>query len=107
MTDVTLPRAISIGDTVRIRSAPATEERGLSGLLGTVYGQTTPSVTAVEVIGDSSEDYAVNVSIDKQGSDLWFVEELLELVARGPQPFPQLSEDASRLLQAIARKGSP
>ena len=45
-----------------------------------MYGETTPSVTAVEVIGEVRNDYAINVAIEGIGSELWFAPELLELV---------------------------
>ena len=38
------------GDNVRIRSTPLTEELGFAGLSGSIYGETTPSVTSIEVI---------------------------------------------------------
>ena len=54
-------QSISFGDHVRVRSTPLTEERGLAGLDGNVHGETTPSVTGVEVIGELKSDYAINV----------------------------------------------
>ena len=65
-------------------SAPATVDRGLAGLIGQVYGQTTPSLTKVEVIGEPTEDYAVNVFFKEKGEALWLSEELLELVDHAP-----------------------
>ncbi len=54
-------QSISFGDHVRVRSTPLTEVRGLAGLDGNVHGETTPSVTGVEVIGELKSDYAINV----------------------------------------------
>lgn len=71
---------ITFGDNVRILSSPETDERGLAGKEGQVHGETTPSVTLVEVIGEVKNDYAINVSIDGMDSELWFAPELLELV---------------------------
>src|SRR5882672_11512948 len=51
----------SFGDNVRIRSSVETISNGVAGLVGQVYGQTTPSVTGVEVIGKLESDYAINV----------------------------------------------
>ncbi len=65
---------------MRIRSTEATESLGIAGQAGTVYGRTTPSVTGVEVIGESSEDLAISVALDGQTAQLWFAEELLEFV---------------------------
>src|SRR5580704_14574862 len=68
------------GDHVRIRTTPLTAQLGLAGLIGTVYGETTPSVTGVEVIGDVTDDYAVNVMIEDRHEALWFGPQLIEFV---------------------------
>jgi len=75
---------ISFGDNVRVRVTPLTEELELAGLVGQVYGETTPSVTGVEVIGDVKEDYAINVFFDDRKESYWFVAELLELIDHAP-----------------------
>ena len=72
--------SITFGDNVRILSSPETDEKNLSGKIGQVYGETTPSVTAIDVIGEVKNDYAINVSIEEMGSEFWFAPELLELV---------------------------
>ena len=56
---------ISFGDNVRVRDVPATQAMDLAGLTGNVHGETTPSLTKVEVIGDLKEDYAINVFIEE------------------------------------------
>jgi hypothetical protein len=71
---------IAFGDRVRIRSTEASESLGIAGLTGTVQGRTTPSVTGVEVVGQSSKDFAISVRVDGQVTQLWFAEELLEFV---------------------------
>ena len=53
--------AISFGDNVRVVSTPLTVSLGLAGLTGQVYGETSPSVTGVEAVGETSKDYAINV----------------------------------------------
>ena len=68
------------GDNVRILVTPLTEELGYAGLTGTVYGETTPSSTSVEVIGDATDDYALNVMLDGCDDQLWFAPQLVELV---------------------------
>jgi len=73
-------QSISFGDHVRVRSTPLTEERGLAGLDGNVHGETTPSVTGVEVIGELESDYAINVFFDDLGEGYWFTPELLEFL---------------------------
>ncbi len=71
---------IAFGDNVKVLSSPETDEKGLSGKTGQVYGETTPSVTSVDVIGDSQEDYAINVSIEELDEEYWFSPDLLELI---------------------------
>lgn len=49
-----------------------------------VHGETTPSATGVEVIGDATEDYAIAVMVEGHGQALWFAENLLEVVDHQP-----------------------
>jgi hypothetical protein len=79
MGDVTL----SFGDNVRIRSTPLTDELGFAGLAGSIYGETTPSVTGVDVIGELTDDYAVNVMIAARRTQHWFTPDLVEFVDHG------------------------
>jgi hypothetical protein len=74
---------ISFGDRVRIRSTEATEPLGIAGQMGIVNGRTTPSVTRVDVIGKSSKDLAIAVTLEAQTKQLWFAEEVLEFVDHG------------------------
>jgi len=76
--------APSFGDNVRIRSTPETEERGVAGAVGQVYGFTTPSQTNVVVIGGNAEDFALNVAVEGRGSDLWFAVHLVEVIDHAP-----------------------
>ena len=71
----------SFGDQVGIRETEETEAAGVAGLHGMVYGETAPSATGVEVIGSTTEDYALNVHFEERGEALWFAP---ELVAMGP-----------------------
>ena len=68
----------------RIRATAVTENLGIAGLVGTVHGWTTPSITGVEVIGGAPSDYAVRVDFERAVFDddigAWFAEELLEPV---------------------------
>ncbi len=75
--------SISFGDHVRVRASDLTTKMGLAGLVGQVYGQTTPSQIDVEVIGALKTDYAVNVYLETQETALWFSEDLLEFVDHG------------------------
>ena len=76
--------AISFGDNVRVRSTPLTERMGLANLVGNVFGETTPSVTGVEVIGDSEGSRAINVFFEDRNKGFWFAPELLEFVDHAP-----------------------
>ena len=71
------------GDKVRILPTLATETAGISGLLGCIYGETRPSVTEVSVIGELSDDYAVNVFVEKLNKDFWLDPSLVEFVELG------------------------
>lgn len=74
------PSNMSFGDNVRVRSTPDTEALGVAGQLGQVYGETTPSVTGVTVVGPLAGDYALNVHLEGRPDALWFAPELLEFV---------------------------
>ncbi len=74
---------ISFGDNVRIKASQETEALELSGKIGQVFGETTPSVTGVEVIGNTTDDYAINVSIEEINQQFWFAPHLLELIDHG------------------------
>ena len=84
MSEQSPRRLVSFGDNVRVRSVPLTVERGLAGLCGQVYGETTPSSTGVEVIGELHADFAVNVHFEEKGEAYWFAEELIEFVDHAP-----------------------
>jgi hypothetical protein len=71
---------IQFGDRVRLRHSPETEELGVAGKVGQVYGQTTPSSSGVAVVGNLAEDYAIYVDFDDDERTLWFAEELVEFV---------------------------
>ena len=70
----------SFGDNVRIRITKETEDAAVAGLAGQVYGETTPSITGVDVIGTLSEDYAINVHCKERDESYWLVPDLLEFV---------------------------
>lgn len=75
---------ISLFDNVRVLSSDITVQRGLAGLTGNVYGETTPSITGVSVIGELKSDYAINVHFEERNESLWFAPELLEFVNHAP-----------------------
>ena len=75
---------ITFGDRVRIRSTPQAIAAGLAGELGEVRGETTPSVTGVEVIGPTAADRALHVHVDHLDRGAWFSVDMLEFIDRGP-----------------------
>lgn len=74
---------ITFGDRVRIRATETTETLGVAGQMGIVNGRATPSITRIEVIGDSCKDLAIAVTLEAQIKQLWFAEEVLEFVDHG------------------------
>lgn len=74
----------SFGDNVRIVSTPLTVSLGFAGLRGEVRGETTPSVMGMEVIGELTDDYAINVHLDERDESHWFAPELVELIDHAP-----------------------
>ena len=75
---------LSLGDNVKVRSTPETEARGIAGLRGQIYGETTPSVTGVQALGTLQSDYAINVSFEDRKESVWLAPELVEFVDHGP-----------------------
>jgi hypothetical protein len=74
---------VGMGDNVLVKSTQVTEKLGLAGLRGQVYGHTTPSVTGVEVVGESPDDFAVNVNLEVRKQAIWFAPTLLDFVDHG------------------------
>lgn len=75
---------IGFGDNVRVLAHPVTDAAGLAGLQGQVFGETTPSVTGVDVVGNAVNDYAINVHFEELDRSIWFAPDLLELVDHAP-----------------------
>ncbi len=73
---------IQFGDNVRVLDTPETQAAGVAGLIGSIYGETTPSVTNVEVIGELVNDFALNVQ-PEDGDGFWIVLDLVELIDHG------------------------
>lgn len=71
------------GNKVLIKRTIETEEKGLADKEGEVYGQTTPSMMDIEVIGTLTKDVAINVHIDDLNEAFWFVEDLIEHLDNG------------------------
>ena len=75
---------ITFGDRVRVRQTPEAEALGLAGLEGDIYGETTPSVINVAVIGLKNEDHALNVFFAEKKGEYWFSEDQLEFLHHSP-----------------------
>jgi len=75
---------IAFGDTVRISTTETTAQLGIAGLLGLVYGSTTPSITGVQVIGHIANDRAFSVEVEGRNDPLWIDPHLLEFVDHTP-----------------------
>jgi hypothetical protein len=76
--------AVNFGDHVRILDTEATRTVGLAGLTGVVFGETTPSITNIEVIGEIIDDYAVSVYFEQSAKQIWFASDQLELLDHNP-----------------------
>jgi hypothetical protein len=68
------------GDLVRIVKTPETERAGLAGLVGHVAGETQPSVSGVQVIGGTGDDFALDVRFDGRAETHWFALDLVEFL---------------------------
>ena len=74
---------LTFGDNVRVRATDETEAAGVAGLVGQIYGSTTPSITNVQVIGLLTDDSALNVHFKSIGQAHWFAAHLLAFVDHG------------------------
>ena len=72
----------SFGESVRIRSTPLTEERGVAGLTGEVCGEAIASRAGVEIIGEPKNDIAVKVRCEQRNEQLWLAPDLLDFLDR-------------------------
>lgn len=75
---------ISFGDNVRILRTAETERLGIAEMISNVYGETTPSVSNVKVIGTLTSDYAFNVYFDTLDASFWIAPHMLEFVNHAP-----------------------
>lgn len=91
---------IAFGDRVRVRSTPETVALGLAGLVGQVYGETRPSSTGVEVVGDPAWDFALNVAFEGRPDAPWLAPDLLEFVDHAPGT--EVVIGASRLVRSAS-----
>ena len=74
---------IAFGDTAKVVSSKETDALGISGKIGSIFGETVPSLSQVEVIRELKEDAALNIFIEELDSQFWLPEYLLEFVDHG------------------------
>jgi hypothetical protein len=70
----------SFGDNIRIKDTRLTRKRGIANKQGVVYGETIPSVTGIEAIGEASGGLALNVHLADGDESLWLAPELIEII---------------------------
>lgn len=73
----------TFGNKVQIKRTTETEKKGLADKIGEVYGQTTPSMMDLEIIGTLERDVAINVHFEELDESFWFAEELLDYIDNG------------------------
>lgn len=73
------------GARAKVMATAETEAAGIAGWIGTVFGQTTPSLSKVSVLGVPHNDFAINLNFGKPSESYWFAEHLLELVEAPPE----------------------
>ncbi len=71
------------GDRVRFRSTELTERLGISGQLGSVFGESVPSSSGVVVEGPCPGDFAVNIVVDGRTGSVWIAPDHVEFVDHG------------------------
>ena len=74
---------VAFGDNVRILPDPITNEAGIAGKLGVIYGETVPSSSGVSVLGELAQDYALNVFVEELNQDFWLDPSLVEFIDHG------------------------
>ena len=75
---------IRFGDRVQVRDTAPARALGIVGLVGLVLGETTPSVSGVEVVGSPGGDFALNVELDDGAGSFWFAADMVELLDHAP-----------------------
>jgi hypothetical protein len=73
----------TFGNIVRIKSSPETDKLSLTDRTGIVLGETMPSTTGVEVIGNAENDIAINVYFEDTKESYWFSKYLIEEIESG------------------------
>ncbi len=73
-------RPFLMGKKARIVANDLTNQLGIGGREGVIYGQTVPSSSGVtDVVGLTDQDYAINVFVDDLDEAYWLIEDLVEI----------------------------
>ena len=75
---------LGFADHVRVLPERETEQAGLAGLVGQIYGFTTPSITGFSVVGDLHEDFAIAVQFEDRQDAVWLAAQVVEFVDHAP-----------------------
>ena len=75
---------LTMGDNVMMRDTDLTRALGIARATGSIFGETRPSTSGVEVMGDCADDFAVCVHLDSLKLEFWFSADLVEFVDHAP-----------------------
>lgn len=75
---------VRFGDRVQVRDTAPARALGIVGLVGLVLGETSPSVSGVEVVGSPGGDFALNVELEDGAGSFWFAADMVELLDHAP-----------------------
>lgn len=87
------------GDRVRIRQTSVTEAAGIAGLEGSVFGESVPSASGVEVIGPAPDDFALNIYVEERKASYWLAPEHVEFLGYGAGQEIRLKGAATKLVR--------
>jgi len=74
---------ISFGDNVRVKTSDVTKQAGIAGVVGAIFGETTPSKTGVFVVGTPTRDFALFVQPEDNANGFWIDPDQLEFIDHG------------------------
>ncbi|MDF3128850.1 hypothetical protein P0Y35_06555 [Kiritimatiellaeota bacterium B1221] len=70
---------------MKVLSEKLTKNLGIADLRGNIHGETTPSVSKIEILGELTNDFALFVQPEDETIDgFWIVPELLEFIDHAP-----------------------
>jgi hypothetical protein len=74
---------IGFGDKVKFIDNEITRKEGIAGKEGSCLGFTTPSITEIAFLGNTTKDYAVSIQLKEDSNILWVTQDLVELIDYG------------------------